>query len=78
LSSNLLGFEATGQYNKNHESVIDLDIKGLPKTCDEQIIKRVAGVKHVISSTIDTDNLKGTCTGTGRMKIRLNEGETLE
>lgn len=58
--------------------MIDLDIKGLPKSCDEFVMKRVAGVKHVISSTVDTDKLKGTCTGTGRMKIRLNEGETLQ
>jgi hypothetical protein len=27
---------------------------------------------------VDLDNLKGTCTGTGRIKIRLNEGEDPE
>jgi len=32
----------------------------------------------VISSELDLDNLRGTCTGTGRMKIRLNEGENRE
>ena len=47
--------------------MIDLDIKGLPKACDDQMVKRVANVKHVIGTSIDTDNLKGTCTGTGRM-----------
>ena len=36
----------------------------------------MAGVKHVVSATVDEDNMKGTCTGTGRIKVRLAQGET--
>lgn len=38
----------------------------------------MAGVKHVISAAVDEDNMKGICTGTGRIKVRLNPGETVE
>lgn len=38
----------------------------------------MSGVKHVISASIDEDNMKGTCTGTGRIQVRLNPGETRE
>jgi len=36
----------------------------------------MAGVKHVISATVDEDNMKGTCLGTGKVRVRLNQGET--
>lgn len=58
--------------------VVDIDISGIPETADELTVKRAAKVKHVISTELVTDNLKGICTGVGRMKIRLNEGETLD
>jgi hypothetical protein len=45
---------------------------------DQAALKKIANVKHVISADVDLDNLKGTCTGTGRIKIRLNEGEDPE
>lgn len=45
---------------------------------DEAELKKIANVKHIISSVVDVDNFKGTCTGTGRIKIRLNEGEDPE
>lgn len=35
-------------------------------------------MKHIISTELAFDNMKGTCTGTGRIKVRLNEGETQE
>lgn len=35
-------------------------------------------MKHVISVETKQDNLKGTCTGEGRIKVRLNEGETTQ
>jgi len=34
-------------------------------------------VKHVVAAEVNEDNLKGICTGEGRIKIRLNEGETI-
>lgn len=38
----------------------------------------MAGVKHVIESSVVEDNMKGTCTGVGKVKVRLNHGETRE
>ena len=31
-----------------------------------------------MSATVNFDNLKGTCKGTGRLQIRLNNGESLD
>ena len=59
-------------------NVIDIDLSGLPKDCDESKVKRAAKVKHVVSTEVKYDNLHGTCLGEGRIKIRLNEGETFE
>lgn len=55
-----------------------MHIGGLRPSCDEIDLKRAACVKHVISTEVDIDNFKGVCKGTGRIKIRLNEGETAE
>jgi hypothetical protein len=60
------------------KTVIDLDLEGLPKNCDETQVKKLANVKHVISTDLEFDNFKGECKGNGRVKIRLNEGETFE
>ena len=48
----------------------------MPAQCDEAVLKRAAKVRHVIASEVDLDNLKGTCRGSGRIKIRLSDGET--
>jgi hypothetical protein len=32
----------------------------------------------VIEATVDVDNMKGICTGTGRVKLRIGEGESLD
>ena len=53
-------------------------MSGLPQFCDEATLKKVADVKHVISMELPYDNLKGVCKGEGRIKIRLNNGESLE
>jgi hypothetical protein len=45
---------------------------------DARELKKISGARHVISSTVDEDSLKGTCLGTGRIQIRLNSGETLD
>lgn len=45
---------------------------------DVQAIKKIAGAKHIVNSQVDLDNLKGTCKGTGRIAIRLNDGESTE
>ena len=38
----------------------------------------MSGVKHVISSVVDHDALTNSCTGTGRLKLRLTEAEDLD
>lgn len=55
-----------------------MDLKNLPENCDEATIKEIANVKHIISTEIQYDNFLGTCKGDGRVKIRLNDGETYQ
>ena len=50
---------------------VDFDLRGLPTTADNEIVKRVAGVKHVIDTAVKHDNLTGECKGEARIKIRL-------
>jgi hypothetical protein len=52
-------------------------VTNLPQNFDQLSLRRVANVKHVIDATVEEDNVKGICTGNGRIKIRLNEGETI-
>jgi hypothetical protein len=47
--------------------VIDWVVSGLPPTFEPSQFKKVAQVKHVIKATVDEDNFKGTCLGTGRL-----------
>lgn len=53
-------------------------MRNLPQNTDIIGVKKMAGVKHVISAALDEDNMKGICTGTGRLQVRLNPGETVE
>ena len=79
LTSTIGGHDAVKQYdNKNKGDVIDFDLIGLPENCDEITVKKNANVKHVISTELEFDNMKGICRGNGRIKVRLNEGETEE
>lgn len=50
----------------------------MTENMDTQEVKKISGVKHIISADVDIDNLKGTCRGTGRIKIRLNDDEDPE
>lgn len=50
----------------------------MPENCDEIKLKKAANAKHIISAEISVDNFLGKCKGDGRLKIRLNEGETTE
>jgi hypothetical protein len=81
LSSNIHGSYAHDSYEKvknyPHEGeVIDIDLANLPPQCGELDIKKLAGVRHVISATVAQDSIKGICTGTGRVTVRLQKGET--
>ena len=56
--------------------MIELTLSGLGSGADALSVRKMAGVRHVVSATVDEDNMKGTCLGTGRVKVRLNQGET--
>lgn len=70
LASNHLT-SAESSLNHYHSAkptqVVDLEIKGLPENCQSSTLKAVSGSKHVIKATVEEDNFKGTCTGTGRI-----------
>ena len=51
-------------------------VGGLPGDFHANNLRRVSGSKHIISATVDEDNFKGICKGTGRIQVRLNHGET--
>jgi phage tail sheath gpL-like len=82
MSSDILGAGcATNQYRNNAEKkgeVIDLEVVGLPDNASAQALKKIASVKHVISTTVEEDNIRGACTGNGRIKIRLGADETAD
>ncbi len=83
LSSNIHGLQgqdANKFYHQPHNkgTVVDFVLSGIGASVDETQVRKISGAKHVISTNVDLDNVKGTCTGGGRIKIRLNEGETPE
>lgn len=47
--------------------VVDLVVSKLPSNTEVTTLKKIAGSKHVISASIDEDNVKGVCKGTGRL-----------
>lgn len=79
LSSNILGGADTStKYVNEATTVVDLDLKGLPSTTQAEDLKKISGVKHVISAVIDQDSIRNVCTGTGRVKLRLAANEDIE
>ena len=57
---------------------MELHVKKLPKNTDDMGFRKMAGARHIVDSQLKQDNLKGTLTGEGRMKIRLTKDETLD
>jgi hypothetical protein len=41
-------------------------------------VKRITGAKHIISTDLQHDAMKGTCTGVGRLRLRLTGDDELE
>lgn len=80
LSSDVLGTGNTiNRFNDVKQSiVVDLDLKDLPQNINEEDLKKVSGAKHVIVATIDQDSIRNVCTGTGRIKLRLTDGDDVE
>ena len=69
------GYDQAMQANPE---IIDWVISGLPPNFVATDFKKVAQVKHIFKATIDEDNFRGTCLGTGRIQIRLSHGEDAE
>jgi len=63
---------------QNDPMVVDLSVSRLPADFDANKLKQIAGSKHVFEATVEEDSMKGICSGAGRIKIRLNHGETSE
>ena len=84
LASNdpITGKSSLNAYNQQRNPadirVVDLDLKNLPQNSDLIGVKKMCGAKHIINVHLDEDNMKGICTGTGRIQIRLNANENLE
>jgi hypothetical protein len=57
---------------------IDLDLQNLPPHIDALGLKRITGAKHIVSSDLKHDAMKGTCTGAGRLRLRLTGEDELE
>jgi hypothetical protein len=82
LSSDILGIGESMQKHFDADptknTIIDLDLKGLPPTVQESDLKKLAGVKHVINATLDLDKITNTCNGTGRVQLRIGPSEDIE
>ena len=73
LASNdpITGQSSLTAYNRVRQpaevQVVDLVLKNLPQHADLIGVKKMSGAKHIISAALDEDNMKGICTGTGRI-----------
>lgn len=56
---------------------IDLDLHNLPPHIDQYSVKKITGAKHIISTDLKHDAMRGTCTGDGRLRLRLLQDEDL-
>ena len=83
LASNnpITGSNSMQAYNRvracDEVRVVDLQLSNLPESSDLIGVKKISGAKNVINVALDEDNMKGICTGTGRIQIRLNAEENL-
>lgn len=80
LSSNLMGQDVNSRYVnvRDNAPVIELVVSGLPSSTEAGDLRRIAGVKHIVDAIVDSDTIKNVCTGTGKIRVRLGEGEDLE
>jgi hypothetical protein len=61
-----------------NNNVYDLVISGLPHDAQTSHLRQIAGAKHVVEATVESDSIKNVCTGVGKVRVRLGEGEDLE
>ena len=64
--------------NPEAREVVDLNLRNLPPDANEESVKKLAKVHHVIEATTNCDNIKNECIGTGKFRCRLGENETKE
>lgn len=59
---------------RNHQepSLVEYDLEHLPRNMTKESLKRICESYHVVSITIDTDNITGNCKGTGRIVVRAS------
>lgn len=81
LSSVFISGKSTLQFmdqkNKKFE-IIDLDIKNISPYMDQQDLKQISGAKHIISTEIGHNSMKGHNSGDARFKFRINEGDSYD
>jgi hypothetical protein len=53
-------------------------IQGLPESSSASDIRRLAPAKHIVDATVEEDAIKHVCTGVGKLRVRLGEGEDIE
>ena len=63
--------------NKKFE-IIDLDIKNITPYMDQLDLKQISGAKHIISTEIGHNSMKGHNSGDARIKFRINEGDSYD
>jgi len=56
---------------------VELSVSKLPVDADAATLQQIAGSKIVVNASVK-EGKKGTCAGTGRVTVRLNQGETSE
>lgn len=85
LASNLLNqesaldkFSSVKDPQSSFNQVYDLVVQGLPNQAQVDDLKNIASAKHVVEAAIEHDTIKNVCTGVGKIKIRLAEGEDLD
>lgn len=57
---------------------MDLVISGLPAEMRAEDLKKLVSAKHVVEAGVEHDTIRNVCTGTGRLRVRLGDGENID
>ena len=57
--------------NSELSRTVELYLSEIPKNTDDIKMKKMSGARHIVETKLMHDTLKGTLTGEGHMKIRL-------
>ena len=41
-------------------------------------MRKIAGARHIVDAIVDHDTIRNQCIGSGKILVRLGEGEDLE